>query len=148
MDSSFRRLSRGEQCPLYRNTEICLYADLKEGVQIYTLRPVKTPTISSISSANPSSKRSSIYLSKNDSIAGKEWMGGRKGSVQACKTKSITSDILPSLTNEEYVVMFCPICKRGDCSLELDDLRFFPQIRLYVVFFSIVLLLAITFDER
>ena len=104
MDSSFRRLSRGEQCPLYRNTEICLYTDLKEGVQIYTLRAVKTQAISSISSANPSSKRSGVYPSEQEAIVEKEWMRDRKEKEQACKAKPTASDFPSSLTNEEYAV--------------------------------------------
>lgn len=39
-DSQFRCLKHGEQCPLYRGTEICLFRDHKEGLQIYTIRSV------------------------------------------------------------------------------------------------------------
>lgn len=73
VDTSFRRLSRNEQSPLYRCTEICLYTDTKEGVQVYTLRPVKAPTIPALTSETPSSKRTKpLPSSKSPSHKG-EW---------------------------------------------------------------------------
>ncbi|KAK8789687.1 hypothetical protein WA171_001778 [Blastocystis sp. BT1] len=44
-ESRFRRLGHGEQCPLYRGAEVCLYRDKKDGIQIYTLHSVSNNSL-------------------------------------------------------------------------------------------------------
>ena len=44
-ESRFRRLGHGEQCPLYRGAEVCLYRDKKDGIKIYTLHSVSNNSL-------------------------------------------------------------------------------------------------------
>ena len=44
-EARFRRLGHGEQCPLYRGAEICLFRDKKDGIQIYTIRSVSNNSL-------------------------------------------------------------------------------------------------------
>ena len=117
VDTLFRRLSRNEQSPLYRCTEICLYTDAKEGVQVYTLRPVKAPTISTLTSETPSSKRTKPLPSSKPPSHKGEWKKEMQcsQSKQACyhhchqqqHNDHNKNDHLSSLlSKEEYIVHF------------------------------------------